>query len=95
MRSSFTASKHQCFVLRVFEVTSSYTEGREVETRMITGNRTRDLTHRGPRTNQLRHPCSCKKIKSNLFRFSLPPPPSTPVTHTGFSFGNDDNIVQA
>ena len=36
MRSSFTPFKHQCFVLRVFEVSSSYTERREVETRMIT-----------------------------------------------------------
>ena len=69
MRSSFTPSKHQCFVLRVFEVTSSYTERREVETRMITGNRTRDLTHRRPRTNQLRHPCSCKKSKAISFAF--------------------------
>ena len=81
MRSSFTPSKHQYFVLRVFEVTSSYTERREVETRMITGNRTWDLTHRRPRTNQLRHPCSCQKIKSNLFRFSLPGLPLRRLPH--------------
>lgn len=63
MRSSFIPSKHQCFV------TSSHTKRREVETRMITGNRTRDLTHRRPRTNQLRHPCSCKKSKAISFAF--------------------------